>query len=71
MLCHKTLDTVAAIHFCMVIRRHTSYSGRQETSLFSFSIFNPLLRELSSTDVHLASFCQTLEGHTHLYLYGA
>lgn len=36
VLCHKTLDAVAAIHFCMVILKHTSYSGHQGTSLQIF-----------------------------------
>lgn len=56
VLCHKTLDTVAAIHFCMVILRHTSYAGHQGTSLSRFSILGILLGELSSIDVYLAPF---------------
>lgn len=61
VLCHKTLDTVAAIHFCMVILRHTSYSGHRGTSLYRFSILGVLLEELSSIDVYLAPFCGTAE----------
>lgn len=61
VLCHKTLDTVAAIHFCMVILRPTSYSGHQGTSLSRFSILGILLGELSPIEVYLAPFCRTSE----------
>lgn len=56
-LCHKTLDTVGTIHFCMVILKHTSYSGHRGTSLSRFSILGGII-------IHwciFSSFCGTTE----------
>lgn len=56
-LCHKTLDTVGTIHFCMVILKHTSSSGHRGTSLSRFSILGGII-------IHwciFSSFCGTTE----------
>lgn len=57
VLCHKTLDTVGTIHFCMVILKHTSSSGHRGTFLSRFSILGGII-------IHwciFSSFCRTTE----------